>query len=184
VYNPDYSFRLFDIPNFSPLQAQEFGASTIIRPQDPTSYVDFALGQLGGLLQPGNAYPYPQQQFPTEIVPYPQPTYFQTPSGQTTIQQAQAAVDSAKAAYDAAVAKAKQVGGIPSDDCPQGRNILGGCGPIFGSKPLKSDDSSVGGSQGNVAKKIGDAIVALPSGSGMFLIAIIIIILLLLIAKR
>ena len=54
-----------------------------------------------------------------------------------------------------------------TEPCPQGRNILGGCGPIAGDKPLHSDDSSVGGSPGfgffseDTMKRVGLFFIAL-----------------------
>ncbi len=93
MYIPSYDFGLFDIRNFSPLQAQEFGADTYFSANTPTSYVNFALNQLQGLTDPRNPYPYVSRSAlrpAADIIPRELQQFFQQkdnitvyPSGQT-----------------------------------------------------------------------------------------------------
>ncbi len=46
MYIPSYDFRIFDIPYFSPLQAQEFGADTTFSASTPLGYIDNSFNQL------------------------------------------------------------------------------------------------------------------------------------------
>lgn len=62
--NPSFDFRLFDIPNFSPLYANEFSADTSFSNNTPTSYVDFSLNRLANVLQTPNEMPFEQGIYP------------------------------------------------------------------------------------------------------------------------
>jgi len=39
MYIPSYDFRIFDLPQFSPLGAQEFGADTMFSAGTPTGFI-------------------------------------------------------------------------------------------------------------------------------------------------
>jgi hypothetical protein len=95
MLTPSYDFNLFNLDQFSPLLANELGAGTSFSAADPTSYVDYSLNQLSGLLQPYNPLPYLSNQVPIAFAPSPggsgliNPTlitpqapqsFFQTPS--------------------------------------------------------------------------------------------------------
>ena len=191
MYNPSYDFKLLDMPNISPLQAQEFGILPTLRPSDPTGYVDFSLGQLGALYNPNNANPYPQLQFPADMSVIPSPSFFQSPSNE--IQQAQADVDAKKAAYEKAVQDAIKTGGISTGSTPRKcdssdgfwNRILGRCctGDVINGKCTLVSDGNTGGT-GVLSQALGANFSGIPQGAGIFLIAIVIIILLLLIARR
>ena len=183
-YIPSYDFTLFDVRPFSPLQAQEFGASTSFNASDPASFVDFALNQFYALTQPRNARPFPQSQFPTEIGSFDPVDFFQDSTGrdyrlQVELEKTKRRAEM-EAAKDALNAQAKQ--------CPAGYKPVS----VFGlfsycGKEMVSDDSSVGTTT-PTGERIGDAtkkwLAALPAGSGIFLIAVVIIILLLLFARK
>ena len=185
MYIPSYDFNLFKIPNFSSLGAQEFNAMTEFSANTPLSYVDYSLNQLAGLTQPNNAYPYPQNQFPAQIIPYDLQPYFQdTPS---------AAADRLRKLRDQANVI---LGETPQDkvsvpqsksDCPPGFKRVTPLGITWLSycgKELHSDDrgavkeSDVG--LGSFEKFMN----ALPQGSGIFLIALVVIILLFLFVRK
>jgi hypothetical protein len=183
-WNPSYDFRLFDIGWASPLQANEYGAATSFRANDPTSFVDFSLNQLAGLLNPRSAYPYPQRQLPMPIEEVPFLSFFQNQAAQSSSETR----ERLKRVRDEADRLLGQAGG--GEPCAEGRNILGGCGPILGSKKVtKHDgsDSSVGTAT-PTGGRIGDATKAwfesLPAGSGIFLIGVAVVILLLLFIRK
>ena len=183
MYIPSYDFRIFDLPLFSPLQAQEFDAATSFNANTPTSYVDYSLNQFSGLLNPMADNPYSQRQFPTPIGRFDFENFFQS-------QDATAIRDRAIKVRDQAQAVIDEVNGTAtttsSGDCKQGRNIFGGCGPILGSKKVISDGTgTMGDKQAPPGMQTLETVMnALPAGSGIFLIAVIIIILLLLFVKR
>lgn len=179
MYIPSWDFRIFDLPMFSPLQAQEFGAATSFSANTPTSYIDQSLNSFAALLNPNNPNPYPQRQFPASMSDFGFDTFFQSEDAVSIRDRATKVRDQAQAVLD-------ELGG-KKNDCPQGRNILGGCGPILGSKPMRSNDSSIGDDPTHSGQKIGSLkewFDSLPSGSGIFLIAVIVIILLFLFVKR
>jgi hypothetical protein len=154
---PSFDFELFRVPFFSPLQAQEFGATTSYQANTPVAYADYSLSQLFNQVNP------------------------QTQESATTLR------DRLIRVKNEAEEQLKILDG--GTDCPQGRNIFGGCGPIFGSKPIISDGQKapVGddplhtGAKANSIKQWWDA---LPQGAGIFLIAVIAAIALLLFARR
>jgi len=179
MYIPSYDFRIFDLPQFSPLGAQEFGADTMFSANTPTGFIDYSINQLSGLLNPNSPFPYVQRQFPSVIDTFEINTFFQGASDtRERIRQIR----------DQADRMLKEAGG--DEPCAEGRNIVGGCGPILGSKKvMKSDgDTSGVGTTTPTGGKIGDATVkwfkSLPAGSGVFIIAIVVIILLLLFVKK
>lgn len=180
MYIPSYDFDLFELPQFSPLQAQEFGAETSFRANTPLSFVDWSLNQFAGLMNPSAAFPYIQNQFPSSI-----DTFF----GDTYFQGAEDVRERLRRVRDEANRALGEAGDTtPSKDCKEGRNILGGCGPILGSKPMKSDDSSVG-TVNPSGDRIGTATLGtffkdLPQGAGIFLIAVVVIILILLFVRK
>lgn len=184
MYIPSYDFDLFDLPQFSPLQAQEFGAETSFRANTPLSFVDWSLNQFAGLMNPRASYPYVQTQFPSDIdTAFGQP-FFQSGQKPQTREEIEAEVAAAKAVYDKAVAKVKE-----KPSCPPGYSPVS----VFGlfsycGKDLKSDDSSVGTINPS-GDRIGSATLGtffkdLPQGAGIFLIAVVVIILLLLFARK
>lgn len=168
---PNYDFELFELPDFSALEANEFGATTRFQASDPTSWVDYSLNQLYGLVNPQAAYPYTQRQFPSPIVDVPFVNYFQSPQGRDVT-------------LDEAREVAKRRG------CTVFDLITGNCRPAIvtgeaGPKDqdiLKSDGGDTLSTPGS--KKVGEWLEALPAGSGVFLIAILAIIFLLLFVGR
>lgn len=182
MYIPSYDFDLFDLPQFSPLQAQEFGAETSFRANTPLSFVDWSLNQFAGLMNPQASFPYVQTQFPSTI---------NQSFGEPFFQGAEDVRERLRRVRDEANRALGEAGGAGSKstgECTEGRNILGGCGPIFGSKTMKSGDSSVGTTT-PTGGRIGDATLGtffkdLPQGAGIFLIAVVVIILLLLFARK
>jgi hypothetical protein len=181
MYIPSYDFRIFDLPMFSPLQAQEFGASTSFSANTPTSYIDNSLNQFAALLNPRNLNPYPQNQFPTQFGIFDPENFFQSTGGQTRA-QIEAEVAKTKAAYE----KAKADVTAPKT-CPEGYKPVSVFG-IFSycGKGLHSDDTKgVQKSEAGAALKPLETLLnGLPPGAGIFLIAIVVIILLFLFVKR
>lgn len=179
MYIPSYDFRIFDLPMFSPLQAQEFGAETMFSSNTPTSFIDYSINQLSGLLNPNSPFPYVQRQFPSVIDSFETNTFFQGASDTRA---------KLKQIRDEADRLLNEAGG--NGDCKDGRNILGGCGPILGSKKvMKSDGDTSGiGTTTPTGNKIGDATLswfeALPKGSGVFIIGVTVLILLFLFVKK
>lgn len=157
-YIPSFDFRLFELPQFSPLQAQEYGAETIFSASDPPWFVDASLAALAGIKP-----------------------FFQESSSEMR--------ERLRRVRDEADRLLREAGG--QSDCPQGRNIFGGCGPIIGSKPNIPGDASVGDDPTKSGQKVGGMIEkaqeflkALPAGGGVFLIAVLALIFLLLFARR
>jgi hypothetical protein len=185
--NPSYDFRLFDIGWMSPLQANEFGAATSFRASDPTSFVDFSLNQLAGLLNPRAAYPYPQRQLPGPIEEVPFLSYFQGESAEATRERLRRVREEADRLY-------REAGGEPGvniGDVFRGRTVRSGqgTGPIVGDKVLKSDgDTSGVGVTTPTGGRIGDATKAwfasLPAGAGVFLVGVAALIFILLFARK
>ena len=181
MYIPSYDFDIFDLPQFSPLQAQEFGAETSFRANTPLSFVDWSLNQFAGLMNPRASYPYQQFQFPSDI-----DTAFGIPffQGGQSRAEIEAEVAKTKQIFDEAKAKVKS-----PVQCPEGYSPVSVFG-IFSycGKDLKSDDSSVGTTNpsgdraGEVTAK--NFFKDLPEGAGIFLIAVIAIILLLLFVRK
>jgi len=183
MYIPSYDFRIFDLPLFSPLQAQEFGASTSFNANTPTSYIDYSLNQFSGLLNPSADSPYSQRQFPTPIGRFDFENFFQS-------QDATAIRDRAIKVRDQAQSVIDEINGkkTPSstDDCKEGRNIFGGCGPILGSKKVISDGNETLGDKKAPPgmETFANFLNSLPQGAGIFLIALVVIVLLFLFVKR
>src|SRR5262245_33143086 len=76
MYIPSYDFRIFDLPLYSPLQAQEFGAATSFSANTPTSYIDYSINQLASLSNPSSPFPYIQRQFPYPVDNFDLENYF------------------------------------------------------------------------------------------------------------
>ncbi|HEY7160207.1 MAG TPA: hypothetical protein VH815_03065 [Acidobacteriota bacterium] len=183
MYIPSYDFRIFDLPMFSPLQAQEFGAATSFSANTPTSYIDNSLNQFAALLNPRNLNPYPQNQFPVDFGRFDFENFFQSQDAITIRDRATKVRDQAQSVIDEINGKRSS----PStDDCKQGRNIFGGCGPILGSKKVISDGTGTMGDKEAPAgmQTFETFLNALPQGAGIFLIAIVVIVLLFLFVKR
>jgi hypothetical protein len=189
MYIPSYDFDLFDLPQFSPLQAQEFGAETSFRANTPLSFVDWSLNQFAGLMNPRAAYPYVQSQFPSEI---------DMRFGQPFFQGAEDVRERLRRVRDEANRVLVEAGGNTQSSIPAPTTKSSGCPTgyspvsVFGlfsycGKDLKSDDSSVGTTNPS-GDRIGDAtkdfFANLPPGAGIFLIAVVVIILLLLFVRK
>lgn len=195
MYIPSYDFDIFEIPQFSPLQAQEFGAETSFRANTPTSFVDWSLNQFAGLMNPSASFPYVQSQFPSNVDTFFGETYFQGAS--QTREKLREIRDEANRLLGEAGGNTQTPAPVAkspaptakSNECPKGYspvNVLG----LFSycGKDLKSDDSSVGTINPS-GDRVGDATLGtffkdLPQGAGIFLIAIVVIILILLFVKR
>ena len=186
--NPSYDFRLFDIGWASPLQANEFGAATSFRANDPTSFVDFSLNQLAGLLNPRAANPYQQRQLPASIEEVPFLRFFQGDTRAAEIEAAKRQADLERAIRQAEEEAAKR--GINVWDFLQGRTVRsGGSGPIAGGGVLKSDgkNAPLGDDPTGSGKKAAALAVwwnALPQGAGVFLIGVAALIFILLFARK
>lgn len=160
-YIPSFDFRLFELPQFSPLQAQEFGVETIFGASDPPWFVDRSIDQLFGL---GN-------------MPF--------------FQGAEDVRERLRRTRDEADRLLREAGGVGGSDCPQGPNIFGGCGPIIGSAPNKPGDASVGDDPTKSGQKVGGLIEqaqaffkAMPAGSGTFLIALLALVFIFLFVRK
>ena len=167
MYIPSYDFQIFDLPSFSPLEANEYGADTSFSANTPTWWMQRSLSLLAGLTQPDNILPYINNQF-------------------STAQQTRAEIEAEVAKRQADYEKAKADVTAPKT-CPDGYKPVSVFG-IFSycGKELKSDDSSVG-ANAKVPPGMQQAetlLKALPAGSGIFLIAVVIIIFLLLFVRR
>lgn len=185
--NPSYDFRLFDVGWMSPLQANEFGAATSFRASDPTSFVDFSLNQLAGLLNPSAAYPYPQRQLPAPIEEVPFLRFFQGESAEATRERLRRVREEA----DRLLREAGGNPGVNIGDVFRGRTVRSGegTGPIVGDKVLKNDgkDAPLGDDPTGSGKKMGalaDWWKALPQGAGVFLIGVAALIFILLFARK
>lgn len=188
---PSYDFGLFEVQNFSPLQAQEFGADTYFSANTPVSYVNYALNQLQGLTDPSNPLPYTSRstlRVAPPIIPDELRQFFQQkdnitvyPSGVTPPELRHKGAPVAQGA--------KQVCG-PNDGL--WKRLLGLCCIQAVSADGKecvqhSDDSSVGTvtpSGGRVDLTSALGLSALPQGAGVFLIGIIILVLLILFVRK
>lgn len=188
---PSYDFGLFDIREFSPLQAQEFGADTYFSANTPISYVNYAINQLTGLTQPDNPLPYISQgalRTASPIIPEELQYFFQQrdnitvyPSGTTPpeLQHKGAPVkEGTKRMCTDADAMWKKIFGVCC--MPPTQAVGDKC-------VLHSDDSSVGtvtpsGERVDLTSALG--LSALPQGAGVFLIGIIILVLLVLFVRK
>lgn len=190
MYIPSYDFEIFDLPQFSPLQAQEFGAETSFRANTPLSFVDWSLNQFAGLMNPRASFPYIQSQFPSGI-----DTFF----GDTYFQGAEDIRARTRRVRDEANRILREMGETTQTTIKQPTPKSTGCPPgyspvnVFGlfsycGKDLKSDDSSVGtinpsgDRPGEVTAK--SFFKDLPQGAGIFLIAVVVIILILLFVRK
>lgn len=195
-WNPSYDFRLFDIGFVSPLQAQEFGAQTMFRASDPTSFVDYSLNQLAAILQPGNPRPFPQRQLPMPMEEIPFVSFFQAGAEDTR--------ERLRRVRDEADRMLREAGGGDVQRFPSGgaSTQKPQCGTTkciwwerwLGKKDgecchdvLISDDSGVGTTT-PTGERAGDAtkqwLAALPPGAGVFLIAVAALIFILLFARK
>lgn len=189
MYIPSYDFGLFDIQQFSPLQAQEFGADTYFSANTPLSYVNYALNQLMSLTNPNDPRPYNTRGYPaTPIIPTELQDFFQRKDNVTVYPSGQLPPE-------------LQHQGKP---VPQGAKYV--CGPNDGfwkrllgicciqavssdgkECVLRSDDSSVGTtnpSGGRVDLTSALGLSALPQGAGVFLIGLLVLVLLILFVRR
>lgn len=192
-WNPSYDFRLFDVGFMSPLQANEFGAQTMFRASDPTSFVDNSLNQLAQILNPRAARPFPQRQLPSPIEDIAFTPFFQ---GAEDVRAR------LRRARDEADRLLREAGGGDSQTFPRGGTQEKKCGTTkciwwerwLGKKDgecchdvLVSDDSSVGATSPS-GERAGDKALAwleaLPKGSGVFLIAVAALIFIFLFARR
>lgn len=185
--NPSYDFALFDVPSFSPLLANELGASTSFSAHTPTWYTDFSLGQLIGLTQPNNSLPYPQQQFPAIMSPYEFQPFFQQPQGGVTVYPSgttppELGPNSGYRPPNPPNIPRKL--GIPTVTDTQLNQIIGGGSqaPYYDPTTQKmvypSGSGPVGGNgsgSGSLKDYFKDLFANLPAGSGVFLAMIAII---------
>lgn len=204
TYQPSFDFDLFELPQFSSLMANEFGAETSFRANTPTPYVDFSLNQLLSILNTPNESPFPTRAYPesNELenllsffssrnqLPFPQ-----APSYASGFQGAEDIRERLRRVRDEANRVLGEAGGTTASDitCPAGEvpytDILGRrkCG-----KPMISDGKGTMGDVPNMpSKKTTDRIEGffsifdkLPQGAGIFLIGIVAVIFLLLFARK
>lgn len=181
MYIPSYDFRIFDLPMFSPLQAQEFGASTSFSANTPTNFIDYSLNQFAGLTNPQAAFPYIQNQFPSVVDKFNFDNYFQSFQTQTRA-EIEAEVEKRRAEFE----KAKQAATAPRT-CPEGYSPVSVFG-IFsycGKKLVSDGQGTMGDKEAPPGmQSVETFLKAMPPGTGIFLIAIVAIILLILFVKR
>lgn len=194
MYIPSYDFGLFEIPYFSELQANEYGAATRFNANTPTSFVDYSLNQLIGLTQPGNARPYSQRNVSMPIIPYELQEFFrQQQSGNITVYPSGTLPPELQHKGAPVTQGAKRMCN-PNDNswAEWTRKLLGICctqGITADGKEctLHSDDSNVGTTTPS-GGRIGDATKEffgnLPQGAGVFLIGVVIVVLLILFLRR
>lgn len=162
MYIPSYDFRIFDIPFFSPLQAQEFGADTTFSASTPLSYIDNSFNQL-----------------------------FQQSSSETRERLKQIR-DEADRMYKQAGGGDQVTSSVPSvkkADCPPGYSRVAPFGIQRLSYCGKQRVSDGQGTMGDKEAPAGlgaleTTMNALPQGSAIFLIAVVAIIFLLLFVRR
>lgn len=170
---PSFDFQLFKVPFFSPLQAQEYGATTTFQANTPAQYADFSLSQLFGIADPQQNYPYNGQSFFTG----------QGESAESIRQRLETVIANAQ--------ENLRKLGVPdtTGKCPDGETEYK---DIFGfkhcGKLTKHDgQGTVGDDPTHSGKKIEDRLnflKALPEGSGVFLIALVAIVFLFLFVRR
>jgi hypothetical protein len=180
MYIPSFDFRIFDLPSFSPLQAQEFGAETSFSANTPLSYVDFSLNQFANLLRPNTNTPYIQNQFPIPIDGATFENYFQG------VTRSRAEIEALAKQQSEEFEKAKADVTAPKT-CPEGYKPVSVFG-IFSycGKGLKSDgDQTLGDKTAPPGMQSLETFLnAIPQGAGIFLIALVVIILIFLFVRR
>jgi len=188
---PSYDFRIFDLPMFSPLQAQEFGADTMFSANTPTGFVDFSINQLSGLTDPSAVFPYIQNQFPSVVDRFNLDNYFASP--QDTPEAAKERLRKLRDKANEILGETQQTPSpFPSTtqkrDCPPGYkrvNPFGISWLSYCGKELRSDDSGIGDKQAPPGmKQLEIGLNSLPQGAGIFLIAVVAIIFILLFVRR
>jgi hypothetical protein len=161
MYVPSYDFRIFDIPFFSPLQAQEFGADTTFSASTPINYIDYSFNQLFSQDTPEQAKERLRKlrDQANEILGETQKVPSPFPTGKKT--------DTCPDGY--------------SKVTPFGIEALSYCG-----KQRVSDGQGTMGDKEAPAGlgKLETAMNSLPQGSGLFLIVVVAIIFLLLFVRR
>ena len=161
MYIPSYDFRIFDIPFFSPLQAQEFGADTTFSASTPLSYIDYSFNQL-----------------------------FQDSASQTRERLRQIRDEADRMYKQAGGADTQSSAPTPKKtDCPTGYSKVTPFGIEALSYCGKQRVTDGPGTMGDKEAPAGlgaveTAMNALPQGSGLFLIAVVAIIFLLLFVRR
>lgn len=192
---PSLDFKLFDVPSFSPLEANEYGAMTSFSANTPTKYLDFALNQLFGLTQSSNARPYRQVQFPAESELSNLLSFFQGGASETR-ERLKRVRDEADEMYRKAggsdAVPAAQDQGKPAPAKKRGCTLWDvlnlNCTPAWmtESGSAEPSDSAVmkSGVSAGVNTDVGALFRNLPAGAGVFLIAVVVIILLILFARK
>jgi hypothetical protein len=154
------------------------------------------LNQFLGLTQSDNAFPYTQQQFPTQIFPFDPYSFFA--GNEQTTQDYRDRIERLKKLVKDANEEIAQAEGSNTSTFPQPKKeTKSGCPSgyepvsVFGlfsycGKKLHSDDSSVGTvtPSGERIPTLSGIFQDLPQGSGIFLIGIVVIILLFLFVRR
>jgi hypothetical protein len=162
MYIPSYDFRIFDIPFFSPLQAQEFGADTTFSASTPISYIDYSFNQL-----------------------------FQESASQTRerLRQVRDEADRLYKQAGGADTQAQIPSSKKSDNCPAGYSKVIPFGiealSYCGKQRVSDGPGTMGDKEAPAGLgKLETAMNSFPQGSGLFLIAVIAIIFLLLFVRR
>lgn len=191
-YNPSFDFELFSLPNFSDLYANEFGASSTFNAQTPSSYVDFSLSRLLGLMQTPNEVPFERATYPSNgnmdlanLL-----TFFQSGTGELPKRPDIIQVYPAPNPQAATQERQQAESEVKRTGCNVFDIITGRCQPaiVEGIAKPKDEERITSDGQGILgdksSKSIGEWFKTLPEGSGIFLIAVAIIILLLLFVRR
>lgn len=163
MYIPSYDFRIFDIPFFSPLQAQEFGADTTFSASTPLSYIDNSFQQL---FQQG------AQDTPAQA--------------KEKLRQLR---DRANEILGETQGTATPFPNTKKSDCPEGYKRVAPFGiqalSYCGKKLISDGQETMGDKQAPAGMgALETGMNSLPQGSGLFLIAVVAIVFLLLFVRR
>lgn len=196
-YVPSFDFELFDLPNFSPLQANEFGAFTSFSANTPTSFTDYSLDRLLGLLRTPNPVPFPTRNFGNDFELENMLRFFQS--------QGSVSIDDVRGKQPTNQIIVYPSGTLPPELQGKGQQpevqrkgctlfdmITGRCTPAIlsptggatASEPnvMVSDGKGTMGTEGS--KSIAKWIEALPQGTGIFLIGLVALVFLFLFARK
>jgi hypothetical protein len=202
-YIPSFDFEIFDLPNFSPLQANEFGAFTSFSANTPTGFMDYSVDRLLGVLQTPNESPFPVRSFSSDNELENILRFFQSGTGDLPIpvrpQQTRAEIEAevernrqiyqqAKGDYDRVLQQRTGCNLIDLITLRCTPAILSPTGSAMPKqdKPMVSDGKGVLGD--DASKKVGNSITsffqALPEGSGIFLLGIVALVFLFLFVRK
>ena len=200
AYLPSFDFDLFDLPSFSPLQANEFGVETSFRANTPSGFADFSLDRLLSILRTPNPTPFPIRLFTGDFELENMLPFFRsfqsgtgdlpgskTPTNQIIVYPSGSLPPELQGKQQSPVQESGKRG------CNIFDMISGKCQPAILSptgsarvpssdEPMVSDGKGVLGTDSS--KSIGAFFSSLPAGSGIFLLAIVALIFLFLFVRK